>query len=288
MKRMLVLLLAGAMALSFAQAVADDFYLIEDSDTRRLTEEELWAFDYDALGYVLNEIFARYGYHFQPDGKYARYFGSQDWYQENTRYASNDEITGRYLTNVEWYNERLVKDVREDMKEMGTANPDGMSIDEARHRAKYGTQLRFYELGWTPNKKLNVYSGPGKGYLRGADGKASAVMGEGTMYIAGRLDNWLLIMYWNSLGVSRVGYVNEDELGYKVEAATLVLDKTPAVLRRDAVLTDDAMAYESTLATLPAGTQVTRLAVYGDLAYVETVCQGRPVRGFVQAGDLMI
>ncbi|MBQ9307848.1 MAG: YARHG domain-containing protein, partial [Clostridia bacterium] len=36
-----------------------DFYLIPDSDTRVLTKEEIWKWDYESLWYLINEIFAR-------------------------------------------------------------------------------------------------------------------------------------------------------------------------------------------------------------------------------------
>ena len=287
MKKYLTLLLATVMLLG-AQAYADNFFIIEDSDSRYLTEEELWAWDYDALGYALNEIFARYGYHFEDGGKYKRYFENQDWYVENTRFASNDEITSYYLTNIEWKNERLIKDVRADMKAKGTLNPNGMSIEDVRQRAMYGTQLRFYELlEWTPQATLNVYSGPGKGYLRGANGKAAVAMGRGAVYVAGRLDNWVLVMYWTNNGSARAGYINEDELGYKLTIPAIALESRSARITRTTRLTDDIILAATELATLSAGTQVTYLAGYGELAYIETIANGKPVRGFVNVNSLV-
>ena len=48
---------------ALSAASASNFYLIADSDTRELTRDELWEWQYEALGYILNEIFARHGYH---------------------------------------------------------------------------------------------------------------------------------------------------------------------------------------------------------------------------------
>ena len=115
---------------SSAVAEYDGHYIIPDSDTRRLTEAELWNYEYDTLGYVLNEIFARHGYHFKSGGKYDQYFRSTDWYQESTRYATNQEIYDYAISSTEWANESLVKKVREDMRRMNTTNPSGLYLEE--------------------------------------------------------------------------------------------------------------------------------------------------------------
>ena len=80
MKTIITLCLTLVLLLD-ASAQASNFYLIEDSDTRLLTRSELWEWQYDALGYVFNEIFARHGYHFEAGGKYESYFKAQDWYE---------------------------------------------------------------------------------------------------------------------------------------------------------------------------------------------------------------
>ena len=46
-------------------AFAELAYLIPDSDARQLTEAELWEWDYESLGYILNEIFARHGCYYE-------------------------------------------------------------------------------------------------------------------------------------------------------------------------------------------------------------------------------
>lgn len=131
MKKVTVLL---ALVFCFLAAVSvaeyDGHYIIPDSDTRRLTEAELWEYDYDTLGYVLNEIFARHGYHFKRGGQYDQYFRSTDWYQENTRYTTNEEIYKYEISRLEWDNESLVKKVREDMRTLRTKNPSGLSLED--------------------------------------------------------------------------------------------------------------------------------------------------------------
>lgn len=94
-------------ASALSAASASNFYLIADSDTRELTRDELWEWQYEALGYILNEIFARHGYHFIPGQKYDNYFRAQTWYRENEQYDSNQGIYKRLMTDVEWRNERL-------------------------------------------------------------------------------------------------------------------------------------------------------------------------------------
>ena len=129
MKKGMALVLAMIMVLSAANALAANFYLIPDSDTRQLTEEELWYWQYDALGYVLNEIFARHGYHFDPDGKYYAYFNEQDWYEESTRFSSNEKVLDQ-MSQIEWANEELVKHVREEMRKQDTLNPNGLPVPD--------------------------------------------------------------------------------------------------------------------------------------------------------------
>ena len=111
MKTIITLCLTLVLLLG-ASAQASNFYLIEDSDTRLLTRSELWEWQYDALGYVFNEIFARHGYHFEAGGKYESYFKAQDWYEENETYATNQEIYHNLMTSIDWQNERLCKEVR--------------------------------------------------------------------------------------------------------------------------------------------------------------------------------
>lgn len=106
MKRMLLsallgIVLACIMPAALASGI-NNYFIIPDSDTRLLTEEELWGWQYEAVGYIYNEIFARHGRPFRAGEKYDVYFRSQAWYQVNSQY--------RYglLNSVEQANERLV------------------------------------------------------------------------------------------------------------------------------------------------------------------------------------
>ena len=64
MKKWIALILIVALLLP-ACSLAADYYIIPDSDTRLLSEHELWDWDYESLGYILNEIFARHGFNFE-------------------------------------------------------------------------------------------------------------------------------------------------------------------------------------------------------------------------------
>lgn len=76
MKRMLLsallgMVLACIMPAALASGI-NNYFIIPDSDTRLLTEEELWGWQYEAVGYIYNEIFARHGPALSRRGKVRR------------------------------------------------------------------------------------------------------------------------------------------------------------------------------------------------------------------------
>ena len=85
MKRSILRVLSLLLLLCLlpAAALGERSYLIPDSDTRELTRDELWQWDYESLGYILNELFARHGYNFIPGEKYDYYFRCMPWYTPN-------------------------------------------------------------------------------------------------------------------------------------------------------------------------------------------------------------
>ena len=78
MKKTLSLILAAAIMLGSlvmtAAASADEMYIIPDSDTRELTRDELWEYQYDTLLYAFNEIYARHGYKFETGSRCYNWF----------------------------------------------------------------------------------------------------------------------------------------------------------------------------------------------------------------------
>lgn len=279
---LLVLLLAGAAA----TACAANFYLIEDSNTRELTREELWEWQYDALGYVFNEIFARHGYHFEPGGKYESYFMAQQWYQENEVYDTNQEIYNHLMTTVEWKNERLCKEVRAEMRALGTKNEGGKGLPAVWYEPDIaGAFSSFREIYLKRDKKLRVYSGPDTSYFRGANGKAMAST-NGKVYACGWEDGWLMVMYWTNGGSVRVGFTPSKDVAEPVDLPTLRFAYEDAEITARCTLTDDPVMTNQKLATLTKGTRVTFLSEFVNStrwAYIETTVEGKPARGFVPA-----
>ena len=105
-------------------AFAGGQYIIPDSHIRYLTRPELWEWNYESLGFILNEIFARHGYNFEVGKKYYNYFNDRPWYTPNED-PNNQRACYSQLSNLEWENEHLVKVVREEMRNLGTKNPSG-------------------------------------------------------------------------------------------------------------------------------------------------------------------
>ena len=87
---------------SFA-ASAD--YLIPDSDSRYITEEDIEGMDNETLRLARNEIFARYGRKFS-DNKLQAYFDAKSWYEGT---LEPDEITESSLNKFEAYNVKFIK-----------------------------------------------------------------------------------------------------------------------------------------------------------------------------------
>ena len=55
-------------------------YIISDSSTRRLTEQDLEGMDKNTLALARNEIYARRGYIFKEE-PFKQYFNGKDWYK---------------------------------------------------------------------------------------------------------------------------------------------------------------------------------------------------------------
>ena len=83
MKRMLLsallgMVLACIMPAALASGI-NNYFIIPDSDTRLLTEEELWGWQYEAVGYIYNEIFARHGRPFRSGASYRSVASTDRW-----------------------------------------------------------------------------------------------------------------------------------------------------------------------------------------------------------------
>lgn len=285
-KRILALLLTLALLLPCLGAQAAGMYIIADSDTRELTVDELWTWSYESLGFIFNEIFARHGYNFETGGKYYNYFIQRPWYTPNAN-PNNSKACYPQLSSVEWYNEKLIKEVRADMRAQKNWNRSGKNyLDYIEGGFDFLSAFSLVKM--KAGQKLAVYSAPSAASYRGAEGKAS-VSTNGAVYAAGWESGWLLVMYETNNGAVRVGYVDGASIKGNVTLPMLQFDYAPATCLRRVALTDDPATSFTALATLQEGAQVTYLTNYTnryDWAYVETTLDGQTVRGFIPSDAL--
>jgi len=289
MKRLLALMVLCALLLGLgpAPARAANLYIIPDSDTRLLTEAELWAWQYDALAYILNEIFARHGFPFDPDGRFAPWFNSQSWYRMNPR-LTKAECYNR-LSNLEWKNEQLVKQVRQQMRDQGTKNPGGKTLP-GLDPDLLNIPWPFEEYLFTPNQRLPVYSGPGTHYLRGAKGKA-VTSTNGTVYVGGTENGWVLVLYRTNNGAARVGYAEASGIKDTVYGTFPAYVPTPAIITQDCPITDDPVGAGAPLAQLREGHPVMYLFPMSNnsvWAYVEANTDQGLLRGCVPLNSIRL
>ncbi|HPJ02913.1 MAG TPA: YARHG domain-containing protein [Candidatus Limiplasma sp.] len=286
MKKCIALVLI-LLLLPIASLAVGRQYIIPDSDTRPLSEAELWEWDYESLGYILNEIFARHGYNFNPGGKYDNYFSQLPWYTPN---ANPDNSVACYpqLTKTEWANEKLVKDVRGVMRDTDNYNLGGLNYLDFISFDNFDVLSGFAFIDLKAGQKLAVYSAPSQNAYRGANGKA-LVSTNGTVYAAGWNQGWLLVMYATNNGAVRVGYVNGHDIKGTVDAPYLSFDNKTITLTSDASLTDDPATDNSAIIRLTAGRQVTYLTTFYNhktWAYIETTIGGLTVRGFIPSSAM--
>lgn len=268
-------------------ALAGGQYILPDSHTRHLTRDELWEWSYESLGFILNEIFARHGYCFEPGKKFDNFFRARPWYTPNAD-PDNQRACYPQLSNLEWNNEHLVKEVRQEMRDQNTRNPNGKNYLDSIEES-FDPLSGFTLVEMKANQKFPVYSAPDAHSFRGAKGKAS-VSTNGAVYAAGWEEGWLLLMYLTNNGSVRVGYADGSRMkGVPSGLPMLAWDPVQVTLQEDARLTDDPVMAFSTIAKLTRGSQVSYLTEYQNRyawAYVETTVQGQRVRGFVKAEAL--
>lgn len=270
-----------------AVALGGTQYIIPDSDTRYLSEGELWEWSYESLGFILNEIFARHGYNFEPGGRYDNYFRSRPWYTPNAD-SNNSRACYPKLTNLEWVNERTIKNVREEMRARGDRNPNGKHYLDYVETGSIDVLSGFTYTSLRSGQRLSVYSAPSAESWRGANGKA-VLSTNGAVYVAGWENGWLLVMYETNNGSVRVGYIDGGKLKGSPQAPYLNFAYTQARVARATTLTDDPVRAYTGIRQLAAGETVTYLSDYlnrNSWAYVETVVNGQTVRGFIPADAL--
>ena len=297
MKKLLTLLVAAALILSCSavlapvQAKADQVYIIPDSNTRALTEEELWDYQYDTLMFAFNEIYARHGYKFETGSRCYNWFTQMPWYTPNeSENSKNHHESYSQCSKIENNNVDLIKKVRKDMKAQGTTNPKGKGLPTPPSR-NLDNIKGFMAITLKAEQKLAVYSAPSEDSFRAANGKAS-VSTNGAVYAMGWDNGWILVMYETNNGQCRFGYVEgskiKGDIPYLPQLATVRIScRTVSA----AGLTDDPAKTGKALTQLPAGTAVTYLTTMynsGVWDYIETTIDGKVTRGFVPGGVLDI
>ena len=298
MKKLFALLLALAILLPCAAALvpagakADSMYIIPDSDTRLLTEAELWEYKYDTLLYAFNEIYARHGYKFETGSRCYNWFTQMPWYKPNQNENSKDHhATYSQCSTIENKNVDLIKEVRRKMRESGDLNPKGKGMPTPP--AETVNRPRGFDfVNLQGGQKYAVYSAPSAGSYRAANGKAS-VSTNGPVYALGQDQGWMLMLYdANNSGQYRVGYVEISKIkGQKPALDLLSWDGSSCQVMVSTTLTDDPAKTGRAMAQLPAGTRVTYLTTMYNVTawdYVETTVEGKVARGFVPSGTLSI
>lgn len=297
MKRLTALLLTLALVMACmvilpAAAGADSLYVIPDSNVRELTREELWGYKYDTLLYAFNEIYARHGYKFETGSRCYNWFTQMPWYVPNeSENSKNHHETYSQCSKLENRNVDLIKDVRREMRELGTTNPKGkgMPTPPAQNIDK---PRGFNYVNLKAGQKLAVYTAPSADAYRANNGKAT-VSTNGAVYALGWDQGWMLMLYEaNFAGQYRVGYVNGAKIkGKKPELDTLSWDRSVCRVEVSTTMTDDPALTGKPLGQLSAGTMVTFLTtMYNSEAwdYIETTIDGQTARGFVPSGTLSI
>lgn len=147
------------------------------------------------------------------------------------------------------------------------------------------SELVAEEIQFTGGQKYDVYSGPGKDFLRGNNNKA-ALSTNDWIQVFGEEDGWLMVQYAINKDTYRFGYIPASALPKNTQVKVLDFYAVEASVNVDTIITDDPLFSNMVLSTIPAGTLVNWLASMGDWAYISTVIDNTPVRGFVNAGAL--
>lgn len=289
----LVLALAlCVLSVPLTAASAESMYIIPDSDKRALTYEELWDYQYDTLMYAFNEIYARHGYKFNTGSRCYNWFNQMPWYHANESESStNHHESYSQCSKIENNNVDLIKQVRRDMKAMGTTNPNGKGMPTPPAQVNKPRGFEFANLQ-SGQKGIPVMAAPSETAFRANNGKA-ALSTNGPVYAMGYENGWMLVLYEaNAVNQYRVGYINTSKVKGKLPVMDqLQWENIPATVLSSMNLTDDPAQTGRGMTTLAAGTKVTYLSTMFNNTgwdYVETTIGGQTARGFVPSGSLDI
>ena len=107
------------------------------------------------------------------------------------------------------------------------------------------------------------------------------------IFVAGVVNDWILVMYELSSGVTRVGYINPAKIkGAFTAGSVLPLSEEKMKLVQSTVLTDDPIRRKTSMGKMKKGASVTCLAQYRGWVYVEAKVSGQTARGFISPESL--
>ena len=138
-------------------------------------------------------------------------------------------------------------------------------------------QLASFEKG----RRFDVYTGPGTGYFREANGKAMVSTND-WIQVFGEEDGWLLIQYHVSDGKNRFGYIRATQEEACVRVPRLAWTNARAVCHSRFLTTDPIRHWDEIMDFGLEGQRCTLLGTLSEFCYVETtLSSGELIRGFV-------
>ena len=147
--------------------------------------------------------------------------------------------------------------------------------------------LNAERIKFTGGQKFEVYSGPGREYVRGAGGKASVSTND-WIQVFGSENGYIMIQYNINSTQMRIGYIDQSALPRSASVSPLRFEFQEATVTSATFLTDDPLNSKAALTSLSAGQSgVYWLATMGNWVYVEVTGHGQPVRGFVPTGAVI-
>lgn len=165
-----------------------------------------------------------------------------------------------------------------------------MSVEQARKDLSNPPQipsgtLTARKIQFTGGKKYKVYQGPGEEYGQAGKGKA-VVSTNDWIQVFGRENDWIMIQYDISSDHMRIGWIKAEALPKNADVPELYFAPIYAAPVSDVSLTDDPLFSQTSVMTIPKGTQIYWLARMGDWAYVE-LPGSQPVRGFLKLDHML-
>ena len=133
----------------------------------------------------------------------------------------------------------------------------------------------------TRNRKAEVYSGPGTGYLRPANGRA-VLTTNNSAYIYGQENGMILIQYQVTGKQWRFGFISSEFVEDLKDVPPLSFEGKTASVVKKCNLTDDPLHSKGKLISLKLGQTVTCLAKMEKWVYVDT----GTARGFISEENL--